>query len=84
MANTTIQISQELKKELEKRKMRDSETYEEVIWELIEDAMELSEETKKSIKQAEEEFRQGKSIPFEEVIRKNGLDVPNRVLIKSR
>ena len=84
MVKTTIQISQELKQELENMKIYDNETYEEIIWDLIEDRKVLSEETLKNIKEAEEELRQGKGIPFEEVLRKNGLDVQNRVLVKSR
>ena len=84
MVKTTIQISQELKQELENMKIYDNETYEEIIWDLIEDRKVLSEETLKNIEEAEEELRQGKGIPFEEVLRKNGLDVQNRVLVKSR
>ena len=44
---TTIQISNELKKELSKKKFSDRETYESIIWDLIEDTMELNEKTKK-------------------------------------
>lgn len=44
---TTIQISEKLQEKLKKRKLYDNESYEEVIWDLLEDSMELSEETKK-------------------------------------
>jgi predicted CopG family antitoxin len=44
---TTIQISEELQKELINMKLFDKETYEEVIWNLVEDTQELSEQTKK-------------------------------------
>ncbi|MBU1246091.1 MAG: hypothetical protein KKH88_04350 [Nanoarchaeota archaeon] len=64
---TTIQITKDLQSELGKRKMFDNETYEEVIWGLIEDTMELSEETKRDIKQAEKEFKEGKFHTLEEV-----------------
>ena len=70
---TTIQISEELQKELTKRKMFDRETYEELIWDLIEDTMELSEETKKDIKEAEEEFKKGKFYTHEQVKKQLGL-----------
>ena len=70
---TTIQISNDLQKELSKRKLFDRETYEEVIWDLIEDTMELSEETKRQIKQAEKEIKEGKTVPFEEIKKKIGL-----------
>ena len=46
---TTIQISEELKKELSKKKFSDRETYENIIWDLLEDTMELNEKTKKEI-----------------------------------
>ena len=43
---TTIQISQDLQKELNKMKLYNKETYEEVIWNIIEDTQELNEQTK--------------------------------------
>ncbi|OGD34250.1 hypothetical protein A2V94_08085 [Candidatus Atribacteria bacterium RBG_16_35_8] len=57
---TTIQISEELKKELSKKKFSDRETYENIIWDLLEDAMELNEETKKELEQSREEIKAGK------------------------
>ena len=57
---TTIQISNELKKELAKKKFSDRETYENIIWDLLEDAMELNEETKKELEQSREEIKAGK------------------------
>ena len=59
--DTTIQISSTLKKELIKRKFFSKETYEEVIWDLIEDNQELSEQTKKDIAKSRAEFRAGKT-----------------------
>ena len=44
---TTISVSQELLSKLKERKMYDKESYEEVIWDALEDSMELSKETKK-------------------------------------
>ncbi len=70
---TTIQISESLKKELTKRKMYKRETYEDVIWGIIESTMELSEETKKAIKQSLKEIKQGKTYTLEEVKRQAGL-----------
>lgn len=70
---TTIQISEELQQVLTKRKLFEKETYEEVIWSLVEDTMELSEETKRNLKQAEQEVREGKTVSFAEVKRKLGL-----------
>ena len=57
---TTIQISQDLQKELNKMKLFNKETYEEVIWNIIEDTKELNNKTKKEIELARKEFKQGK------------------------
>lgn len=57
---TTIQISNDLQSELSKKKISERETYEEVIWDLIEDTHELNEETKKEIAQARAEIKAGK------------------------
>ncbi|MBW2976206.1 hypothetical protein KY347_02040 [Candidatus Woesearchaeota archaeon] len=70
---TTIQVSNKLVEKLKDRKMYDKESYEDIIWDLLEDTMELSEETKRHIKQAEEEIRKGKTVPLAEVKRKAGL-----------
>lgn len=57
---TTIQISDKLQWTLNKKKLFDRETYEEVIWNLIEDTMELSAETKKELEKARAEVKAGK------------------------
>lgn len=70
---TTIQISQVLKKELEKNKMYDRDTYEGVIWDLIEDHKMVNEETLKEIEQSRKEFKEGKFYTHEQVKKKFGL-----------
>lgn len=70
---TTIQISEKLQKELGKRKLYDRESYEEVIWDMIEDTMELSEETKKHIEQSRKEIKEGKTVSLEQVKKNLGL-----------
>jgi len=70
---TTIQVSTELLKELKKRKMYDKESYEELIWDLLEDSMELSEETKRRIAQSEKDIAQKKTIPFSQIKKEFGL-----------
>jgi len=70
---TTIQISEKLQKELADRKLYDKETYEEVIWDLVEDTMELSEEAKRHIKQAEKEIKEGKTVTHEQLKKQLGL-----------
>jgi len=73
MVNTTIQISEELQEILSKRKLYDRETYEEVIFDLIEDTLELNEQTKKEIKQARREAKEGKTSTLSKVKKELGL-----------
>jgi len=70
---TTIQISEKLQKELAKKKLYDRETYEEVIWDLLEDTMELNEQTKKDIEIARKEFQKGKFVRHSELKKELGL-----------
>ena len=70
---TTIQISEELQKELIDMKLFDKETYEEVIWNLVEDTQELSEQTKKDIEQARAEIKAGKTHTLADVKKELGL-----------
>jgi predicted transcriptional regulator len=70
---TTIQVSQELHKELIERKLYANESYEEVIWDMIEDISALSEETKKEIARSEKEVKSGRTVPLEEVKKKLGM-----------
>ena len=70
---TTIQISQELKKELDQKKFSKNETYEEIIWDLVEDNMELSEQAKKEIKEAREDIKKGKFYTLAQVKKELGL-----------
>lgn len=64
---TSIQISEGLQKELTKRKFFEKETYEEVIWDLVEDSQELSEETREEIALARAEIKEGKFRTLAEV-----------------
>ncbi len=73
MGITTIQISSALRDALSKMKFFASETYEEIIWSLIEDRMELSEETKKAILEAEKDIKAGRVYTLEEVKKELGL-----------
>tara|TARA_Y100000034_G_C6532123_1_gene229321 strand:+ start:72 stop:305 length:234 start_codon:yes stop_codon:yes gene_type:complete len=57
--DTTIQVSGELREKLQKLKIYSKETYEDIIWDLIEDRMELSEETKKNISEYEKDVKEG-------------------------
>lgn len=70
---TTIQISNDLLDKLKHKKMYDKESYEEVIWDMLEDTMELSEETKREILKSEKEFKEGKFKTLEQVEKELGL-----------
>ncbi len=73
MASTTIQISSRLQKELNKMKLFSRETYEEVIWNIIEDTKELSEQTKKDIALSRKEISEGKFVTLSDLKKKYGL-----------
>lgn len=70
---TTIQISGDLQNELSKRKLSDRETYEEIIWDLIEDTIEINEETKRELAESRAEIKKGKFHTFEQVKKEAGL-----------
>ena len=70
MTSITIQISQDLQKELNKRKLFSRETYEEVIWDVIEDTKELNEETKRNIAEARAQIARGEFITLSDLKKK--------------
>jgi predicted CopG family antitoxin len=67
---TTIQISKNLLETLAKMKMYGKESYEEVIWDLLEDRMEFSAETIANIESSRKEIKEGKTISLEDLKRK--------------
>ncbi len=69
----TIQISNTLQNELIKRKLFDGETYEEVIWDLIEYTKELNDQTKRDIAKACAEIKAGKVHTLPKVKKDMGL-----------
>jgi len=72
---TTIQISKDLLNKLQSMKVHTKESYEELIWDLIEDRMELSEETKKNIAESEKDIKEGRVVKWEDVKKELGLNV---------
>jgi hypothetical protein len=70
---TTIQISKKLLGTLKQRKLYEKESYEEVIWDLVEDTQEVNKETKLEIEQARADIKAGRSHTHEQVKRKLGL-----------
>ena len=63
---TTIRISQEVKKTLDKMKIYERESYNDIIELLIEDTKELNEKTKKEIAEAKKEIKKGNFYTEEE------------------
>ena len=70
---TTIQVSEKLVTELKSRKVHEKESYEEIIWDLLEDSLELSEETKRHIAEAEADILAGRTIPLASVKKRLSL-----------
>jgi len=70
---TTIQISEDLKKKLSVRKSSSKDTYEDIIWDLLEDTLEINEQTKKDIKAARKEFQQGHTVSHAQLKKELGL-----------
>jgi len=70
---TTIQVSEELKRELNKLKLYHRESYEDVIWDLLEANMELSEDMKKELEKAYKDIEEGRLHTHEEVKKELGL-----------
>lgn len=72
---TTIQVSGDLLEKLKGLKISAMESYENVIWNLVEDSMELSKETKEAIEAYESDVREGmlETFSHEEVKRSLGI-----------
>ena len=70
--DTTIQISSELLERLKSMKMNSKESYENIIWDLVEDRLEFSKETKNNIEKSKKEIKEGKTISLEDLKRKVG------------
>ena len=70
---TTIQVSEKLLDTLKRKKLYDRESYEEVIWDLVEDTQEVNTETKQEIKQARADIKAGKFFTHEQVKKRLSL-----------
>lgn len=68
---TTIQISDDVKTFLDRMKVFERETYNELIMNMIEDNMQINEKTKKELD--ERKFKKEKTISHEEVKKRLGL-----------
>lgn len=63
---TTIQISDQIKERLDKMKLFQRESYNEIVERMIEDNLELNEKTKKEIEEARKRVEAGEFVTQEE------------------
>ncbi|MBI3623612.1 hypothetical protein HY212_06060 [Candidatus Pacearchaeota archaeon] len=71
--STTIQISDNVKRTLDRMKVHGRETYNDVIEVMLEDNLDLNEKTKKEIEEARRQAKAGNVISHEEVKKRYGL-----------
>lgn len=65
--STTIKVSQELLEALKKRKLHSKESYEDIIWDLLEDQMVLRDEVVEQVEIGRKEYLKGEFETMEEV-----------------
>ena len=70
---TTIQISNDVKQVLDRMKLYERDTYNEILERMIEDDFELNKETKMDIQEAKKRIAAGKFLTHEQVRKKLGL-----------
>jgi predicted CopG family antitoxin len=69
---TTIQVSDDLIKVLKEKKL-EGESYEDLIWNLIEDTQEISRETEANILLSRKQYLEGKVLTHEQVKKRLGI-----------
>ena len=70
---TTIQVSSELLDRLRNMKVYSKESYESIIWDLVEDRLEFSKQTKATLQKSKNDLKEGKTISLEEIKKKLGV-----------
>ncbi len=71
--DTTIQVSSDLLHRLKNMKMYSKESYESIIWDLVEDRLEFSGQTKSNLKKSEDDLKERRTTSFEEIKKKIGV-----------
>lgn len=69
---TTIQISGELLEKLRGMKIYSKESYESIIWDLIEDRLEFSEKTKSNLTKSEADIKGKRTVSLETIKKRMG------------
>ena len=70
---TTIQVSDNVKQTLDKMKLFERDTYNEILERMIEEDLELNEKTKKEIEDAKKRVKSGKFLTHDQVKKSLGL-----------
>lgn len=70
---TTIQVSGKLVQVLKDRKINNNESYEDIIWDLIEDSRQLNAATLKEIEKSRNEFAKGRFVTLERIKKESGF-----------
>ncbi len=70
---TTIQVSKELLEKLRSMKIYSKESYENIIWDLVEDRLEFSEETKNNLKKSEGNIKEKETVSLETIKKRIGV-----------
>ncbi len=70
---TTIQVKEEVKKALDRMKLFERETYNDVLERLLEDLKELNEETKREIEAALQDIEEGRYVEHETLRKEMGF-----------
>ena len=71
--STTIQISEDLKEELNSKKLYQKETYEEIIWGILQDIKDLDEQTRIEMESARGDIRAGEVYSLNDVKKEIGV-----------
>lgn len=70
---TTIKLTDELKHKLDQMKLQESESYADVIEDLIEDRLSLNPDFIKEIEERRKERKKGKTVSLEDLKKEAGL-----------
>ena len=70
---TSIRISKQLLAILQSMKTHPKESYEEIIWEVIEPHLDLNEKTKKEIEESIDQYKKGEYYTLDEIEEKYGI-----------
>jgi predicted CopG family antitoxin len=70
---TTIQVSDDIRTTLERMKLYEKESYNDIIERMLEDQKGLSEKTKQEIEEAKKRVKSGKFVTMDLVAKKYGV-----------